>query len=388
MPAELFFRRDETLWLCPAEGGAPAPIPMMEGTQDNAIIGYRIAEERPYVVYATNANEMFGLDRTTGQTDRLPTAGRLVDENGIAHLAVSADGGTVYYLGWGIQEVEGPAEGNPGTAALFAVNAVAPRRPQQTLGFCRRVADVPCQGFSLSPEERVLAFIDGHGVWRIDRAAPTAPQLLAVVGDDSITIQSWSPTGAWLLLEKEATGEPAAVLLSTDAQTATLNISPLCSAPCEIGATWTDTVLWMTWTTPSQGCIQSLDSDQITASVHAITANTPICSAGPFALYPRSPQAVQSAVPLNASVTFLQPRVPGLGSGIYAFEPPETLLAVALLPNPRGSLLWSRDGEAFLHLDETGSALHMGSITASDLWQVETLLGDAEDFAWSNGTDE
>ena len=401
LSADLFFMREATLWVCPARGGAPEPVPVPSEAESQRIIAYQVTQEGRHVAYATEAGELYVVDRMLGQQTRIPTSGRLVDEHG-TYFALTEDGTTLYYLAWGVQPLSGPDQEPPGTASLMSLDVTAPTGLQQVEALCRGGAGRACGGFALSPAEDHAVFIDARGVWsiRLERATSNVRRLqraetvaearqLGVLNGQSLRIHSWSPDGQWLLLDVHGGSTPSLLLLAHEAESVALNTvatSDFCEDDCVVGTSWDGNRLWVSWDAAAQGCIQATHTDELAGPVKLLYAKEPVCQVGAIPLHPRSPGSFGDAWPgteLAHDVTFLQPAVPGIWPGLYAYAVTGEFTPLVLLPEVDGTLAWAPGGNAFLYLDSQPSPAYLGDLALGALWDVRELLLGTYSFTWS-----
>ena len=257
---------------------------------------------------------------------------------------------------------------------------------------CRASASHPCQGFLAAPEQSQLAFVDGQGVWLMAVPPDEDPRLLATTSSaEGVRLHSWSPDGAWLLLEgtggADEAARPTYALLSTSAENESLPaLQPLCATICDGEIVWATSAdgirLWMTWDDGVQGCVASLDPYAAGTMAQSVVPGNRICEAQALALHPSSPMAGPSASAVGGLVTFYQRAAPGVAAGIYALTSQAELRGVALLPDAQGTVTWSPDGEAFLYTVQNGEASHLGSLRYGVLWGVQDLFAGAHTFIW------
>ncbi|MGC9520565.1 MAG: hypothetical protein ACP5HG_01625 [Anaerolineae bacterium] len=396
LPDDLFYLREGELWVCLAEGGAEERIPLAGEAEGREILAYRVTLDGRHVVYLTDEGELYALDRGTWQHTLLPTAGRLLDESGI-YFEIGSDSRTLFYLAWGVRPTREPPFDGLG-ATLLALDLQDPRAPQEHLGYCHSEGDRRCGGLLPSPDASRVAFADSRGVWLVDRGAPEdeTPVLLGRSERVVPKLRTWSPDGAWLLLDVGETDRQALTLLSVEARDELLPTSPLCAEPCAVGCSWVTVTaasaasageLWLAWDAPERGCIERVTMPQGQRAL-ALQAVDPLCELQGFPLHPRSPEATWRDASEGILVAFLQQAVPGLGEGVYGLTSAGGLAAIALLPETPGTALWAPDGSAFLHLRNTGEAAQIGVLPQQMLWDVTALLRGAGSFAWGRQMQE
>lgn len=390
--ADLFFLREGRVWVCLAEGGLPEQMPVAAETADAAVIAYDVTHDSRYVTYVTAKNSFWVLDRALGQHTHVPTSGRLLNENQ-ARFAVSDDGSTLTYLAWGVQVSSGPMLEVERGGVLLSASVLTPTLRQQELATCRASASHPCQGFQIAPDKSQLAFVDGQGVWLLTVPADEEPRLLVTLPAAGVRLHSWSPDGAWVLLQATGDGDvgtsPAYALLSVSAENESLPaLQPLCAAGCDDEAVWATSAdgvrLWMTWDDGTQGCVASLDPYAAGAMTQPVAPGNRICEAQTLALHPSSPMGGPAAAALGGLVTFYQRAAPGVAAGIYALTSQAELRGVALLPDTQGTVAWSPDGAAFLYAAQNGQASHLGALRNGMFWDVRDLFMGAQTFLWRN----
>jgi len=388
--ADLFFLREGRVWVCPAEGGLPERLPVADEIADVAVVAYDVVQEPRYITYVTAKDDLWVLDRALWQHTHVPTSGRLINENQ-AHFAFSDDGSTLTYLAWGVQVSSGPMLETQRSGVLLSASVLTPKLRQQELATCRASVSQPCQGFLAAPDESQLAFVDGQGVWLLPMTSDEDPRLLATPPVVGVRLHSWSPDGAWLLLETTGgvaeAARPAYALLSTSAENESLPaLQPLCATACDGEIVWATSAdgmrLWMTWDDGTRGCVASLDPYAAGTMAQSVVPANYICEAQTLALHPSSPMAGPSAVAVGGLVTFYQRAGLGVAAGIYALTSQAELRGVALLPDTQGTVKWSPDGGAFLYTVQNGSASHLGSLRYGVLWDVQDLLTGAHTFIW------
>ena len=397
--ADLFFLREGRVWVCLAEGGAPEQLPVAEEIADVAVIAYGVTQDSRYVAYVTAKEPVLSppkdgfwvLDRQLWQHTHVPTAGRLFSENQ-AYFAFSDDASTLTYLAWGVQVSSGPMLETDRSGVLLSASVLTPTLRQQELATCRASASHPCQGFLAAPDESQLAFVDGQGVWLLTVPQDEDPHLLATTPPAAgVRLHSWSPDGAWLLLETtggmDEEARPAYALLSSSAENESLpTLQPLCATGCSGEIVWATSAdgirLWMTWDDGGQGCVASLDPYAAGTMAQSVVPANRICEVQTLALHPSSPMAGPSAAALGGLVTFYQRAAPGVAAGIYALTSQAELRGIALLPDTQGTVTWSPDGEAFLYTVQNGEATRLGSLRYGVLWDVQDLFSGAQTFIW------
>ncbi|MCJ7549096.1 MAG: hypothetical protein MUQ30_05385 [Anaerolineae bacterium] len=388
--ADLFFLREGRVWVCPADGGLPERLPAAEEIADVAVVAFDVLQDGRTIAYVTAKDELWVLDRGLWEHTHVPTSGRLLSENE-AHFAFSDDGSTLIYLAWGVQVSSGPMLETERSGVLLSASVLTPKLRQQELATCRASVSHPCQGFLVSPDESQLAYVDGQGVWLLTLPPDEGPRLLATPPAAGVRLHSWSPDGAWLLLETTGGVDkdvpPAYALLSASAASASLPLMrPMCTTACDSEIVWATSAdgirLWMTWDDGTQGCVGSLDPYAAGAMTQSVVPGNRICEAQTLALHPSSPMAGPSAVAAGGLVTFYQRAAPGVAAGIYALTSQAELRGVALLPDTQGTVSWSPDGGAFLYTVQNGAASHLGSLHYGVLWDVRDLFTGAHTFIW------
>ncbi len=390
LQTDLYFLRDGGLWVCLAEGGTLDVVTAAQDAQGKNIMAYRVTPDQQRIAYVTDAGELYVLDRATREHTLLPTAGRLVDALG-TYFEITTDGSTVIYLAWGVQTGSGPALEEAGSGVLLAASVDTPTLREQELGTCHGTPAAPCRGFSVAPDQSTLAVVDGQGLWLIDRAVPETPRLLGHTENRTINVQSWAPDGRWLLIDLGADGGPALTLVSTAAEDALIDATPLCpGAPCTVGTAWATTEegtpdLWVTYDTGAQGCAAHVAWDR-ESGVWPVTAQ---CLPATAPLHPRAPFARGDYLPPDSDLAFLQGGIPGLSDGVYALGGDGYLIPIALLmqgagyPDAPDGVLWSADGAAFLIVDAAGDPTRLGVIPLLSFWDVSSLLAGAHDMTWA-----
>jgi len=393
---DLFFLREGRVWLCPAEGGHPERLPVAEEIADVAVVAYDVAQDSRYIAYVTAEDDFWVLDRAQWQHTHVPTAGRLLNDNQ-AHFALSGDDSTLTYLAWGVQVSSGPMLETGSSGVLLSAGILTPRLRQQELATCRASASHACRGFLMAPDGSQLAFVDGQGVWGLTLAPDEEPRLLATPPAVEVRVHSWSPDGAWLLLETTQSVDrgapPAYTLLSASAENESLAaLQPLCATDCVAEVVWATSAdglrLWITWDDGTQGCVASLDPYAAGTMTQPVVPGNRICEAQTLALHPSSPMAGPSAAAVGGLVTFYQRAAPGVAAGIYALTSLAELRGVALLPDSRGTVVWSPNGEAFLYTVQNGEASHLGALRHGVLWDVRNLFTGAHTFIWRSQTQD
>ncbi len=406
LPADLLFIREGSLWVCPAEGGSPQAIPVPP--EAGRITAYQLTPDGRHIAYVTEAGELFVVDRapdheTAAQQTRIPTSGRLIDEHG-AHFALTQDGTTLFYLAWGVHPSSGPDLPEPGTGTLLSLAVTDPRGLQQVEALCQGGSGQGCGGFLLSPTEEYAAFVDARGVWSVpiepapgsemalqrSRVALEARQL-GVAGNHTVRLHSWSPDGAWLLLEQGSGPTASLLLLSHAAESVALGTvapSAFCGDDCMMATSWNGDRLWILWDTGAQGCLQVTETRDLAGPIKLLHPQEPVCQAGSIPLHPRSPRPFADSgmnSDFEDTISFLQPAVPGIWSGLYTYSLSGELTPLVLLPEADGTLVWAPDGEAFLYIDGHQSPAYLGTFPTSALWDVRALLQGAHSFTWGAG---
>jgi len=376
LPTDLFFLRDGQIWLWLAEGGAVESLPV--AAEGEHVLTYRVTQDERFFLYTTDAGKLYAFDRAQWQHTLIPTAGRLLDEQG-SYFDVTPDARYLVYLAWGIQPVTETLTTHQHFGTVFAIELTDLRRPQRTLGYCG-IGTTPCTGVYLAPNGNLVAYEDGAGLWLTALDNPN-PRLILPATEAGETppwqFKGWSPNSHWVILEAR-TAESILLGLLDVTTGAIFPFGDVCAEGCRIGLSWDAQSLWMFTDTPQQGCLYQ---------VQPPTGNAPpampyqLCALDAWALHPASPLALP-----DGWVAFLHrgcgDGCPGPAPGLYFIGPDEAVHPIALLDHNDGEVLWTHDGSAFIYFDADGAPSRMGVTDGSGFWDVRAALEGAHDFRW------
>lgn len=388
----MYFLREGRIHVWLAEGGALDVIPVADdGNSANnvAVLAYRVTADQRFIVYGTDAGELYLFDRVSREHKFIPTSGRLIEalaEPPGMDFDVTADGRYLVYIAWGVQSA---LPGTPGAVAaefpygtILAIDLTNVRQTQRELGFCNSSADAKCTGLALAPDGSYVAYEDGAGLWLSALEVPDPHLVLPYTNGANWRLSSWSPNSRWLILETQSAQGTALALFNIAAEQL-LPVDVPCAQQCRIELSWGEQSIWVTADTPEYGCLYEIQP-VIGEPVLAITQEK--CLIGPWGLHPTSPQALPDgwvAFVHRGCGTGCQGPAPGL----YRLGPDEVTQPIALLNEAEGSALWTADASAFLYFDPQGIPTHLGAVDGatftSGFWDVRHILEGAHAFHWS-----
>jgi hypothetical protein len=216
------------------------------------------------------------------------------------------------------------------------------------------------------------------------------------VGDSDAVparIRSWSPDGAWLLVDVGTGDAPAMLLVGAEALGQTLSAEPTCTAPCEVDAVWGGApdgavTLWLAWQAGELGCVEQVPLPTSPDAAMPVSLSDYVCEATPWPVHPSDPVWSAQLVDQRSGVLFYHRATAQLPNGVYALPPEGGVLPVALLPDEISALVWSDDGNSFVARDSSGSPVLLGVIPTRALWDAREVLVGADDFTWRDGHPE
>lgn len=375
LPADLYFVRNGHINIWLAEG-THIEIPLLAEDSNESVHSYRVTPDGRFIAYITTSGKLYRLDRATWEHTFLPTSGYLIEQNE-TYFMLTVDGNHIYYIAWGTQPstASSPQSATP-SGTILSINAQQPRALQKVIGYCQGVGDTPCLDFALSPDERQIAFLDGHGSW-LTNIESANPRFLAPYGDDVVvTDLSWSPNGRWLLLSGDTS---QAFLFDTTIVEPIPQTVQLCDKPCEIEQSWAANTLWFIIKEAAQACLVEVNPDTIVNDQSDIMSR--ICQMDGWGLQPTELHALQ-----DNRILFLhrgcESPCEGPAAGLYIRNEDNTIYPVALTKDVDGTTYWTSDGSAFLYAGTTDLTRRIGLLQESTYWDVTTILRDSTGFVW------
>jgi hypothetical protein len=398
LPANLFFIRNNSLWLWPQEGGALEQVvagPEISGRKQEGdcfglasgpppagVTTYRVTPDGRYIVFAFSNPDagypyakLMVLDRTTGISTTISTPGFS------PYIDITPDGRYVFY-----------ATG----ATIFGAEVQDPGH-QFELGQCGGRSEgtsATCHEFTVAPDGSQIAFTDGLGIWTA-RVPQGSPRLLVKheypeTGSSFcgvFRIRNWSPDNRQLLVDVGCYEGGSTALLNTE----TGEIQ-------EVPDTFTYVEAWseVGWSPDSQqlavananlsGSHLFLVSAQDTDKVSSVFKEAP-----PPLLSPAAPHFLRDGRIGFAVWRCIDDQKPS--PGIFAIDSDGTdleeiapLPAVSchsyneLLETPHSEIMWTADGAGFL-LNPYSPQL-LGLTDGSALWDVRGVLLGARSLQW------
>ena len=388
LPAELYFLREGRIHVWLAEGSALDVIPAADesdSANDVAVLAYRVTADQRFIVYGTDAGELYLFDRASREHKFIPTSGRLIEalaEPPGMDFDVTADGRYLVYIAWGVQST---LPGAPDAVAaefpygtILALDLTDMRQPQRELGFCNSSADVKCAGLALAPDGSHVIYEDGAGLWLSALDAPEPRLALPYTNGANWRFAKWATNSRWLILEAQPRLGPAFALFNI-AAAQLLPVDLPCTGDCRIELSWGEQSIWVSTDTPEYGCLYEIQP-VIGEPVLAIIQEKSLI--GPWALHPTSPQALPDgwvAFAHRGCGTDCQGSAPGL----YLLGADEATQPIALLDEAEGAALWTTDASAFLYFDPQGVPTRLGVTKTAQFWDVRRILDGAHAFHWS-----
>jgi hypothetical protein len=379
LPANLFYLRDGRINVWMVEG-THVEIPLL--SEDNAadVIRYRITPDGRYIAYVTSTGKLYRLDRATWEHTFMPTSGHLI-ERGTAFFEITRNGEEIIYLAWGTQPSSASTPlSTEASGTILAIDALQPHSKQQIIGFCQGSNDIPCQEFSLSPDENTVAYIDSLGGWLVPRNGEKPLLVAPHTVEDNYVDMSWSPDSRWLLLRRD---DQQVTLLDTKDTAFTPVTIALCRNPCELAFSWTTDTLWYTNQQKTPACLSEINpgalfADQTNGQLNVTQV---ICQMDSGELRPYAPYALT-----NNKVYFLQrgceEPCAGPSPGLYVRNSDNTIFPVALGMNADGIIKWTNEGSAFLFASSSSETRYLGLLNIPGYWDVTSLLQQTHSFEW------
>ena len=374
LPSNLFFLRNGRINIWLAEG-AHIEVPLLAEDNLEAVYSFEVTPDGRFIAYMTTSGKLYRLDRATWEHTLLPTSGYLIEQNASSYV-MTDDGNSIYYIAWGTQPSTASSPKSDTTSGtILRMNAQQPRMLQKVVGYCEGIGDIPCVGFILSPDERQIAYLDGHGGW----LAPidgSAPLFLTPHGETLLTDMLWSPDGRWLLLSGDSV---QSVLVDTSSSEVLIQAIQLCDMPCSITEkSWSGNNLWLI-VKDGQSCLIEVDVATIANNQPALLNQ--ICQMDGWDLDPIALDTL-----LDNQIFFKQngcgAQCAGPSAGLYRINQDNTITPVALTDTGDSKTYWTTDGSAFLYTSQTNPTRTVGLTDPPAYWDVTSLLSDSASFVW------
>ncbi|TFG73462.1 MAG: hypothetical protein E4H27_00730 [Anaerolineales bacterium] len=374
LPADLFFLHNGRINIWLAEG-AHIEVPLLAEDNKESVHSYVVTPDGRFITYITTSGKLYRLDRATWEHTLLPTSGYLVKQNA-PYFMMTDDGNHIYYTAWGTQpSTASSPQSSAASGTILGINALQPRALQNVIGYGEGIGDIPCLDFKLSPDERHIAYLDGHGGW-LSTIDGNAPLFLAPHGDTLLTDILWSNDGRGLLLS----GDTAQALwIDISANEPLTQVIQLCNMPCVITEKrWSANNLWLI-VTDAQSCLVEVD-------VETIANNQPdllnrICQMDGWDLKPTSLYTL-----LDNRIIFMHggcgAQCAGPTAGLYMFNQDKTIYPLALTEAGDSTTYWTPDGSTFLNVSRTNPTRTVGLLNTPAYWDVTVLLRDSTSFVW------
>ncbi len=446
LPADLYFRRDGRLWRWPAAGGALEPLTL---ASDAPVQEYDLTLDGQSLAYRTDAGQLYFLELSSAGAVpynlspeemekvwifRLSPDGRyvayqthsrkicLLDQVIQARHCFAAeagwqfqftsDGRYLVYLALGVYQETGgrppglaagqrkPPAGGKIDGTFFAIDVQSLDQPMP-LGICGAPEVNACNGFALSPDGSQVAYADHRGIWRSSIPAGEPQLWFPNEGERGPVIRNlaWSPDGRSLLVERgHYEGSDLAIL---DVGTNQMWELPdtFCYVGCRSEHHWTAQGLWVAMSgeyARNQVYVARMsESGELQISYWLLPTETPQVCPEMLHLLPDG----RLAFVHQACITMDSWEKEGLPPGIFALSAEGALEQLVPLPaelpacpasdlrcRSNGTVSWSRDGTAFLYLDNFRSPAMVGLTDGSALWDVRELLVGATDFFWGRSS--
>ena len=395
LPSDLYYLQDGRIshWL--TEGGVNKELPAAQEAESNAILEYRLSASGRMLLYVTDQQQLYVMDRATWTHESIPTSGKLLGRTG-AYFELSPDDRYLLYLAWGVTSAaeatpaagtEPEPEDGQAVGTIRMVDRLSPRSPESEIAVCYASDQVDCAGFVLAPDGARIAVHDSRGVQIV--SLPQGEQVISVELPEAARVEAlaWSNDGTHLVVTLLSAGGNSLAVIDGETGFA-IDLVPLyamCNGTCELEATWTDDTVWSVYPQAPGGCIAR---GPLVAGDDSQWPDTQVCELEGRPFDPAHPHPTAAG-----GLAFLQRdcggACPDPPSGIYFMDPTGEVTPIALL-DPEfartAQVIWSPGAAAFLVLDTDGVPRYLGIAAGDGFWDLQDALVGARSIRWEPST--